>query len=399
MSTITIGRTDEVFDEDYTLHEPLDGTRKRVWRIVRKGAGHKTFAGIYPGGAIQETAYTFSKPKNVGRLNATTGAEQASLDIIRKITRKLKDGMVSDQVLPVDPSSIRKWKSPTLAHKWVDRKHKLVYPVYVSPKLDGIRCVTTQNGMFSRDGNEFISCPHIWKTVKPLFDIYPDLVIDGELYFHTDDEDNFDRLSGLVKRKKLSPADIKEAEVMQYWVFDIIPQVDPYTTPFSERYKQYFEMFAKDKFDHNIVRPVFQRVATTEGEVTHHSLKFIEQFFEGGMVRSHNAMYVHDRVNDLIKYKLFIDDEYMIDDVIEGEGNLAGKVGKFIMATIPGKHNTPSGKVEKFKCAPTGSHAQWEKWWNDRELMKGTLGTVNFQNLTPRGVPRFGKLKAVRDYE
>lgn len=381
--------SNEIYDEDYTLWQPVDGTRKRIWRIVRQGDKHKTFAGIQPGGKIQESKWTYSVAKNVGSINATTPSEQAAFDIAVKIKRKLEAGLKSDMPLPVDTTSIKEWQTPTLAHKWKDSKDKLRYPVYVSPKLDGIRCVSNKDGMWSRNGKPFIACPHIWATIKHLFDHDPDLIIDGELYFHTDQEDNFDKICSIVKKSRPSPADLAEAKTMQYWVFDIKRNN---SEPFSDRYKFYFsDLFHKDKIDHKIVRPVFQRIATTEAEVMDMSAKMIENGFEGSMIRNHDAPYVHKRTNDLLKYKEFQDIDVDVIDIEEGNGNRSGMMGRF-------KLRMPNG--ECFDASARGSHALFKRYLDEKDTIIGIhKATVRYQNLTPRGVPRFPVVVGVRDYE
>ena len=43
---------------------------------------------------------------------------------------------------------------PMLAHKY--NPEKADYPAYIQPKLDGVRCVFTKNGAYSRTGKEFM---------------------------------------------------------------------------------------------------------------------------------------------------------------------------------------------------------------------------------------------------
>jgi hypothetical protein len=97
----------------------------------------------------------------------------------------------------------------------------------------------------------------------------------------------------------------------------------------------------------------------------------------------------------LLKHKSFTDDEFEIVSVVEGEGNLAGKVGAFVLRDKRG--------VE-FNSSPTGSHEYWAKMWQDRDALIGNIATVKYKELTPikdgkGGVPSFGKVVSIRDYE
>lgn len=55
-------------------------------------------------------------------------------------------------------------------------------PFFVSPKLDGIRCICTHNGMFTRRGHRIYGLDHVRTALKPLFQKDKSLVLDGELY-------------------------------------------------------------------------------------------------------------------------------------------------------------------------------------------------------------------------
>ena len=42
---------------------------------------------------------------------------------------------------------------PMLAHKY--DADKAIFPAYIQPKLDGVRCIITKDGAYSRTGKEF----------------------------------------------------------------------------------------------------------------------------------------------------------------------------------------------------------------------------------------------------
>ena len=68
---------------------------------------------------------------------------------------------------------------PMLAHKY--NPDKADYPAYIQPKLDGVRCVFTENGAYSRTGKEFKNVDHITESLKNVFLESPSLILDGEL--------------------------------------------------------------------------------------------------------------------------------------------------------------------------------------------------------------------------
>ena len=60
----------------------------------------------------------------------------------------------------------------------------------------------------------------------------------------------------------------------------------------------------------------------------------------------------------------------------------------------------PDDWFTQFQAASMGKEAKRRELWNERDNIIGKeLVTVVYQNLTKRGVPRFGSVKAVRNYE
>ena len=53
-----------------------------------------------------------------------------------------------------------------LAHKLNESKIDWDKPVYMQPKLDGVRCLFTKDGAFSRTGKQFMNVKHIEKMLK-----------------------------------------------------------------------------------------------------------------------------------------------------------------------------------------------------------------------------------------
>ena len=58
---------------------------------------------------------------------------------------------------------------PMLAYKYKEAKVDWDKPVYIQPKLDGVRCLFTKDGAFSRTGKQFMNVQHIEKMLKHFF--------------------------------------------------------------------------------------------------------------------------------------------------------------------------------------------------------------------------------------
>ena len=73
---------------------------------------------------------------------------------------------------------------PMLAYKFNNKKVNWAEPVYIQPKLDGVRCLITKDGAYSRTGKQFKNLAHIELALIPFFKRHPNIVLDGELYNH-----------------------------------------------------------------------------------------------------------------------------------------------------------------------------------------------------------------------
>ena len=88
------------------------------------------------------------------------------------------------------------------------------------------------------------------------------------------------------------------------------------------------------------------------------------------------------------------DDEFKI---VDAEQALKGKSKGAIIWVC----ETPQG--ERFNVVPNGTMASrkdaWNNWEADPKQFIGKEITVQYQELTPKGIPRFPKGIAIRDYE
>src|SRR6185503_20081165 len=112
------------------------------WKVfVHEGTVSVFFGKM--GGKIQ-IKETVCKPKNVGRANETTAEDQAIAEAISKWEKQVRLGYreSTEELKTVDQIS------PMLAHDALKRKNDIVYPAFVQPKLDGVRCLVTfdENG-------------------------------------------------------------------------------------------------------------------------------------------------------------------------------------------------------------------------------------------------------------
>jgi DNA ligase-1 len=329
--------------------------------------GFRTISGFTDG--IKTTSeWTYCLGKNIGKKNETTPESQAMAEAQAMWTKRVELGSFEN----INNIDNEVYFSPMLAHKWEDRKDKVIYPLFSQPKLDGIRCILKSDGMWSRNGKKIISAPHIYEATKHIFEAYPDLILDGELYADKFAND-FNAICSLVKKTKPTTDDLKaSADSIQYWVYDV-PSCDEV---FSIRRDELFNLILPD-----CCKTVPTHEALDEKTLMGFYEMYMDAGYEGQMVRT-NEKYENKRSKSLLKHKSFVDEEYIILDVIEGIGNKTGMVGSFVFENKDGK---------RFNSSPKFNWEECTEMWNNRANLIGKQATVKYFNLTPGDspVPRF----------
>ena len=295
-------------------------------------------------------------------------AEEQAIKEATAIHRKKMESGSFENISDIDNET---FFEPMLAHDFNKEKHKIKYPLYSQPKLDGIRCLVKRDGMWSRTGKPIISAPHIFEALKPLFEINPNLIFDGELYadkFATD----FNAICSLVKKTKPTPQDLEDSyKAIEYHIYDL-PSC---SGVFSNRYELLLELILP-----KCCKLVETRIANNETELMTYYENYVVNNYEGQMVRT-DGPYENKRSKSLLKHKSFIDEEYTILDIEEGIGNKSGMVGAFVFENVNGK---------RFKASPKFNWEECTKMWNTRHQLIGKSATVKYFNLTPDHIPRFG---------
>ena len=109
---------------------------------------------------------------------------------------------------------------PMLAHKYDPDRVNWGDYVYMQAKLDGVRCLFTKDGAFSRTGKQFMNVAHIERDLEDTFKALPWMALDGELYNHVLRND-FEKIISLVRKQKPTDENRSEARrLTQYHVYD-----------------------------------------------------------------------------------------------------------------------------------------------------------------------------------
>ncbi len=274
---------------------------------------------------------------------------------------------------------------PMLAHKYDEKRIDWSEPVYIQPKLDGVRCLFTKDGAYSRAGNKFMNVAHIELALIPFFKQQPDVVLDGELYNH-ELKNDFEKIISLVRKQKPSADDRLEAkQLVQFHVYDYFDGVkyDSYKTRMQQ-------LTCSDIYDEQIKHVPTMLVDTYSYARTLHE-EFLEDGYEGSIIRL-NGLYKHGRSYDLMKFKDFSDTEATIIGYETGKGKRTGTLGKFLMQDDDGnKFGCPPGKGFTYK--------DLSKMLDNVHDYIGQRATFTYFQRTQAGSYRHPLFKTLRNYE
>lgn len=331
----------------------------------------------------QTTVDDIKTGKNAGKANETSAYQQADKEARAQWEKKKKRSYVEllddAKAGKVDTKSIKGGADPMLAHKYADHAHKITFPCYAQPKLDGIRCIAViKDGkatLWTRTRKQITSLPHIVEQLEANSSV--DQIIDGELYNHAY-KDRFSEIVSMVRQKdKVHP---NHTDV-QYHVYDVIANL-----PFSARIHE-FNKVCEGVF----VKAVHTILIADEECVSKALDAHLGAGYEGTMLRNASSTYKPKRSYDLQKVKTFDDAEFKILGVEEGRGNLMGHVGAFVCIG-------PGGT--KFKAKMSGERSYLKELFEDSSLWRDKTLTVQYQGMTDKNsVPRFPVGLQIRDYE
>ena len=272
-----------------------------------------------------------------------------------------------------------------LAHKY--NEDKADYPAFIQPKLDGVRCLFTAKGAFSRANNRFMNVEHIEQVLKPFFAKNPTAVLDGELYNHGL-KDDFEKIISLVKKKKPTDNDKAEAaELVQYHMYDVASMtIGTYTD-------RYLFLLAEKSFKNKSCLQIIDNnlVLDFDDAVVMHK-KNLKIGYEGSIYRTPSGKYKGTRSWDLMKFKDFHDTEATIVVYEIGKGKREGTLGKFIMQDDEGvEFGCPPGKGYDYQALTN--------MLNNVHDYIGQRATFTYFQRTQAGSYRHPHYKCLRNYE
>jgi len=280
---------------------------------------------------------------------------------------------------------------PMLAYAASKKPIDYTKPVYIQPKLDGVRCIIQYNKLncgehevvaYSRTGKPWKNIAHICVQLKPFFAKYPNIILDGELYNH-DLKDDFEKIISLVRKTKPTPEDRSEAaRLTQFHCYDIIDE----KLPFEQRCEFISEslMLMGDS-----IHIVDTQLITSERSAKNcHDANLIAGY-EGSIART-NDVYKCGRSWNLRKFKDFHDAEANITGWVEGKGKRIGTIGKFTAIDVD---------ENEFGMPVMGKFKDLQDNFEEMKTWIGEVATFTYFERTKAGSYRHPLFKCIRNYE
>lgn len=442
--------------DDHTISLPLltakAGGSDRLWRVYVHCAtfpvGTTYRMALMDGGSLPETVtaiastqaqclyYTaygagclktkssethVSVGKSIGRSNETSPLMQAMADCGSAFNLKMKKGFrqAGFEDAPVAPNVVPNTDDAAAAANHADAlaamklypmalqpwKHsgKIVFPAYVQPKLDGVRCVARllpggdsvlleSRGGVALGGFDVITSQLL--SVYREGGLSPTARVDGELYLHGTD---LQEISGVARRvsapKVVLPGSLSKEDLL-FFMFDMFDPATP-LAPTSDRLST---------LQRAMVRSTGQagsRLVLVESDLVESMEESDDMFerltlegYEGVVYKNQAARYEFSpdrekRSMNFIKRKIQCADEFIIRDFTHGKGKHASCV-VFVLETAGGL---------RFSMVTLGSIEYREELLRrcreDFSAFRGKLATVKYDALSSDGVPLRGQIVEV----
>jgi len=309
----------------------------------------------------------------------------------RKFIKQTALGIIGMSILPQIVFSNNKKiegmrKKPMLAYPVSDKPIDYSKPVFMQPKLDGVRClIQLENNVvtaYSRTGKKWKNIAHILMDLIPFFKKYPNVILDGELYNH-DLKDDFEKIISLVRKTKPTDEDrLESAKMVQFHCYDIIDE----ELKFEHRIEFVYQalMLLGDSIHTVDTNQVFSE----NGAKSMHETN-LSDGYEGSIVRL-DDVYKCGRSWSLRKFKDFQDAEATLTSWVEGKGKRKGTIGKFMAVDADGN---------EFGMPVMDKFDYLQENFEEMKTWVGCVATFTYFERTKAGSYRHPLFKCIRNYE
>lgn len=243
----------------------------------------------------------------------------------------------------------------------------------LTEKLDGVRCAllfdeNKEPHFFSRNGKEIMDLVDLAKEAKQLD---PNYVYDGELLANTvgHSKDVYRDTMSIVGSDNVKTG-------VLYNVFDKVLRKD-----FEAGYSNTFTINRKYDLEQELTTDKFTWIRKVPmlyiGDNQERILEYLNWAKglgkEGVMINWATGPYECKRSRKLLKVKSFNETEAYVEELVEGTGRNAGRLGAIII-----KFKDKDGKYHSCNCGSGFSDKERDLYWAQPELIKNKVVEVSY---------------------
>jgi DNA ligase-1 len=224
---------------------------------------------------------------------------------------------------------------------------KLVFPLGIQPKIDGVRGLTTEGHLTGRSLKK-----HKNKYTTAFYSIPEYANMDGELAV------NDERHPDLCRLTSSALSTIKGEPFSLWHVFDCLRK-EVLAAPYKERHAYLTQYVHYEQTQGRCMhaRVVPMEIANSLEEVEAADAKFLADGYEGTIIRGLNASHKEGRSTvlqgQLLRIKQFIDAEATVLSIVEGTANENEAQTNELGNTFRSSHQenkVPNGMVGNLQC-------------------------------------------------
>ena len=327
-----------------------------------------------------------------------------------------------------------------LALEYNSARVSVAFPCFVQPKLDGVRllatrcadgsiCMWTRNGIDVVEKQKNKEGKNVKNNAKVNVDDHASrsliagiraelakstlqigVVLDGELYAHSltfqESVSHFKNDTGAGylayhvydMYDRLAPHDTMQDRLQRLSqlavpIVNIIRHTTSSTNNTNERNNEKINDTSRDTSGPVVLLDSY--MAHSHEDVKAYHDTFVKMGYEGLMLRAMLGEYEPaKRSKNLLKLKVFTTDEFVIIGVVEAKGGDKGTA--VFVCHVPTSDRTFNVRL---KASRQERRRIWEEHVADPKRHVGKRLTVQYQELTDGGLPRFPVGLAIRDYE
>ncbi len=247
--------------------------------------------------------------------------------------------------------------------------HRLTFPCYASPKIDGVRAIFKYGEFYSRGGYIYSGLERLKNQLNELYDGAPPQ-LDGELWIPGL---TFQESSGRIRSGAKTPDAF----------FEIFEMPD-YKAPFPERL-----MVMADIRSENI-HPIIHFQMNSLKDVSRFYVDAQANGYEGAVIKSFDYEYKSTRSYDWMKMKDTLTYDSKVLNIFEGKGKYANNCGGVIIEFKGRKVRVGSGFTDSERKA----------FWTDPSAIIGRTIEIHYMEETDDGSmrhPRFFTFRPDKD--